>query len=144
MIRVEPFQPEHLLEIEAQPAQSDKLDAYQLMELGRAQSARGLTFTARDAATDRILICGGAAFVNDNYASLWAVLSLGKGTNMQLVTRRVRAFIRDLPHRRVDTTIHSDFAAAIRWAGMIGLAYETKLSQAMPDGGDALIFRRGA
>ncbi|WP_298603403.1 hypothetical protein [uncultured Sphingorhabdus sp.] len=142
MIRVEPFQPSHLLDIEVQAAQRGDNYRLSLFELGKVQSARGMSFTARDSDSGRILICGGMAEVHANYACLWAVLAEGKRGNMQLITRRVRSFVQGLPHARVDATIHADFGAGIRWARLIGLRHETTLAEAMPDGGNALIFRR--
>lgn len=144
MIRVAPFSPNDLLEIDVQPAQRSEDYRVSLYEMGKAQSASGMAFTARDAETGRILICGGASEWHKQHASLWAVLATSKSGNMQLITRRVRAFIDQLPHRRVDAMIHSDFAAAKRWAHIIGLFHEATLADAMPDGGDALIFRRKA
>lgn len=144
MIRVEPFYPGHLIDLEVQTAQRGDNWRASLYELGKIQSANGMAFTARDAETKRILICGGASEVHAGYASLWAVLADGKRGNMQTITRRVRAFVRGLPHLRVDAMIHGDFAAGIRWARLIGLAHETTLAEAMPDGGNAMIFRRNA
>lgn len=142
MIRVEPFQPSHMLDIEVQAVQ--RADEYRrsLFELGASQSALGMAFTAREAVSGRILICGGMAEVHADYASLWAVLADGKRNDMQIITRRVREFVRGLPHRRVDATISSSFAAAIRWARLVGLVHETTLAEAMPDGANAMIFRR--
>lgn len=144
MIRVAPFSPNDLLEIDVQPAQRGENYRVSLYEMGKAQSASGMAFTARDAETGRILICGGASEWHKEHASLWAVFADAKGGNMQLITRRVRSFINQLPHRRVDAMIHSDFGAAARWAKIIGLSHEATLAEAMPDGGNAMIFRRNA
>lgn len=144
MIRVAPFAPNDLLEIDVQPAQRGENYRISLYEMGKLQSASGMAFTARDAETGRILICGGASEWHQEHASLWAVFAGAKGGNMQLITRRVRSFVDQLPHVRVDAMIHSEFAAAQRWAKIIGLSHETTLAEAMPDGGDAMIFRRNA
>ncbi len=144
MIRVAPFAPNDLLEIDVQPAQRGENYRISLYEMGKVQAASGMSFTARDAETNRILICGGASEWHSEHASLWCVFAIAKGGNMQLITRRVRTFIDCLPHLRVDAMVHAEFSAAVRWAKIIGLSHETTLAEAMPGGGNAMIFRRNA
>lgn len=133
MIHVEPFAPEHIAAIEAQPSQRDHLLP------GERYAEAGPAWTARDD-SGRIIFCGGFARLGVSYVHAWCVMSTDKGADLVAVTRAARRVIAGSNWRRIEMFSDERFAAATRWAEALGFALEGVRRAALDDGGDMLVW----
>jgi RimJ/RimL family protein N-acetyltransferase len=102
--------------------------------------------TAGDAWTarvgSRIICCAGLVDLDDGRALVWAFLAADCGRYLTAITREVRAYLDEVPFRRIETLVRSDFKAGWRWAHLLGFQYEGTLRAFWPDGRDADLFAR--
>lgn len=73
---------------------------------------------------DKPVICAGAAIQNEGRAIIWAVLSQDAGPHMLSITRHVHEFLDSRPEERLEMDVLTGFAAAHRWAKMLGFVRE--------------------
>lgn len=140
-MRIEVFKPEHLERLQLQPAQA--YFAREFSQPGYASLlAQGPAFTALDG--EVVLGCGGAAELWPGRACVWSLLSESAGPHMMAITRAVRGFILQLPHRRIEALVDCDFEAGHRWARLLGFKCETPLGMRSftPDGRDVCLYAR--
>lgn len=139
-----PFRAIDLAALQVQPAQQGELGwdsgRYGVLDLGRELEAAGNGFTLR--LDEKVVFCGGAQERHVGYATLWALFSIDKPKVPVWLTRTVRGFVAELPHRRVDAMVAASHIGACGWARLIGLREECLLREACDDGGDMIVFRR--
>jgi hypothetical protein len=109
-----PFVPEHLRQLDVQPAQ---LDWYEAAVPGMEH--------AWTAVTDRPIACGGVIELWPQRGYLWALLDRNVGPHMLALTRVIRSRLDGLGYRRLEMTVDASFSAAVRWARMLGFECET-------------------
>lgn len=64
--------------------------------------------------------CGGLIQITDDAAFCWAVLDEDAGPHMLALTRAIRAHLAASPYLRILMAVDSEFAAAHRWAVLLG------------------------
>lgn len=139
MIRVAPFEPEHLAEMTIQPVQAE-FPADRIAH-GQQVAAFGRSFTVRRKSDGRIMMCGGAMDIHAQHAMLWAALAPDAGPVMLALTRRTRWLIDMLPHRRIDAIARADHRAGCRWLVRLGFDAEAYLRDYFENGSDAVVYR---
>lgn len=142
--RVARFRADHLAGFEVQPAQMGERAWDAMIDAGQQFEAAGNAFTMSDLHRGlwRPVFCGGAMERHPEYATLWAMFSIHRPRVPVWLTRRVRAFVAALPHRRTDTMVRADNIGALGWARLIGLREECVLRAACEDGGDMVVMVR--
>lgn len=141
-MRIEPFKPEHLWQIDLQPAQCSwyeyGTDAY------AAELALGLGYTLRIAG--RIVLCGGIIEVDARTGHLWCFLSVDARHYLVRLHRAARRFLEVTGKRHLIATTESDFADGCRWLEMLGFTRragaEGLLPKAGPDGRDHILYEK--
>jgi hypothetical protein len=137
MLRVVPFQPDHLAQLAAQASQPELDGDRQAM--AAQLSITGRCFTILNDAD--VLLCGGATASHADYVTVWAAIADHAGPWMLGIERRARRFLAMLTERRVDALVRADFAAGRRWASRLGFIEEACLSAYFGDGTAAVIYR---
>ena len=138
-----PFEARHLGMIEVQPQQlGDWPDS-------AARDARALAFareqhcwTFAEPARDRVLACFGFVRSHADYLTAWAVMSELGTARLAHVTRWCRAYISEMPERRIDVTVRRSFANGHQWARLLGLGFEAWHFAFLPDGEDMAVYAR--
>lgn len=138
---VTPFRAADLAAIDLQDSQRGETQWRRWPEIGAAWEAAGNAFTWR-ADDGRVLFCGGAIEHHPGYASLWGAFSMHRPRVPVWLTRTVRRFVAELPHRRVDATVSIANERACGWLHLIGLEFDARLAEVGADGSDVLIYRR--
>lgn len=142
-LRAEIFQPEDLLLIEPSVRQLLDIPRDQRLDYGHRFAAGGSAFTLwRTGPEPVVLACCGALRMHRQYAQLWALFSRHLPRVPVAMTRIVQRYVAGLTEARIDAQVAASDGGACGWARLIGLAEETRLPGAMPDGGDMVIFRR--
>lgn len=120
MIKIEPFSPEHVLEIELQPNQQAispwlKPENYRML--------RG--FTAR--INGKIIFIGGLAKIFDHRYFAWSLISWDAGKYLLAIIRRISRYFKMYYNGcRIECTCHYHFAAAHRLARLLGFKCEAQ------------------
>lgn len=142
MIRVEPFQPEHLAQLRVQAEQPDlaQLSEGQRWMIGKQRKGAGWPcFTVFH--EERIVFCGGAVVSHAGLATIWGAFSPVAGPAMLGIERRARRWLARLPHRRIDAVVRDGHKAGHKWIKRLGFVPEARLADYYADGADAWIYR---
>jgi hypothetical protein len=140
MIRVVPFQAEHGLRIEPQPAQAEA-HAQLTPEHWMRVQAEGPAFTLLD--DEQVLFIGGAVTPWPNRHVLWSVFSRHACSRMITIVRGTARFIEQLGLKgRCEIAALASFVPAQRLARMLGFHGEHVAERFFPDGSNAIIYVR--
>lgn len=140
MIRVDPFVARDMAIIDMQPSQALP-DAADKQQLGRQLSASGDCFTISD--DRRILFCGGAQKVHDQYIQIWAVFARDLSAAEKIaVAKRARRWFAFSRCRRIEAQVRADDIPARRFAEWLGMERESRSRAAAFDGSDMLILAK--
>tara|TARA_B100001179_G_scaffold232289_1_gene224681 strand:- start:328 stop:780 length:453 start_codon:yes stop_codon:yes gene_type:complete len=144
MLRVLPFAAADFSSLERRPftdlelaAQSQ--DARSLGELYE-RGGPSFTFWREDGMGKRPILCGGAVESHPGHATVWAALSRDASADILWITKRVRAFVNSLSHRRLDAFVAAANPGAIGWAKLCGFSEEARLQSYYPDGGECVVM----
>ncbi len=147
MIRVAPFQPEHLAALRVQTAQPDlaQLSEGQRWMIGKQRKGAGwpcfTVFHVNGNMGERLVFCGGAVVSHANLATIWGAFSPVAGPAMLGIERRARRWLASLPQRRIDAVVRDGHAAGHKWIKRLGFVAEARLADYYADGSDAWIYR---
>lgn len=117
---VERFHPDHLREIDLQPAQRPAAAAFEDAEYVAVISA-GVAATVRDSA-GRVIACGGSVEI-DGGSIAWSFLARDAGRNMVTVVRAARRLIEVSPAPIIATSA-CDFPQGCRLLELLGFKRE--------------------
>jgi hypothetical protein len=146
MIRFAPLRTADLSSFEPQAVQAGALSR-EGKALVRAMVVRGVSWTVFQRLSpmhpEEVIAVGGLSFTHGSYATAWSVIGgqVSKAGWLAM-TRFARQRIRDCPARRVDMMVSALHQAGADYAAALGMTYEAQLASALPDGSDALIFKR--
>lgn len=134
---VVPFEPGHIRQIRAQPAQRD-------YELGAEAMDTPFGYARTAMHNGRPLACAGVVEVWQGRAYAWALLAEDAGPFMLPITRAIRSVLDGAPFRRVEMAVDADFAAGRRWAELLGFDCETPrpMPAYLPNGRPAFLYAR--
>ena len=134
-----PFEPHHLTQIRTQAAQLGWAGLVN-EAAGMGLKSAGPCFTA----IHRGQIQGSAGLLHrwEGRSAAWALLDREAARDMLPLTRAVLAFLNGQRIRRIEMTVVRRFAAAHRWAGMLGFRYEGPADAYAPDGADCDVYVR--
>lgn len=124
MLHTDILRPEDLLAIRVQRAQRSPFMRGLRAEHAENLSAQGEGRTVRDSESGLILFCGGYLPLHAGRALLWAVLASEAAPRLHGLTKTVRGFLDAIPHRRLETSVRSDFPPGHRWARLLGFECE--------------------
>lgn len=130
------FEPAHVLEITAQPAQISEVTADALaVPYGQAWTAL---------LDGRPICSAGVVEVWAGRAYAWALLASDAGPHLLALTREIRCHLARLPFRRVEMAVDAGFDAGARWARLLGFTLETPAPMRgyLPGGRDAWLYAR--
>ena len=141
MIRLAAFEPEHMVRLDVQDAQTD-VDAQTRLDIALAQASYGPAWTAFHG--DDVIAVGG---ICDTWAGRgigWSGLSRHAGPHMLALTRLIRRVHESTDYRRIEMFVDPAHAAAIRWAALLKFRNETPepMQGFLPDGRPAYLFAR--
>jgi len=135
---VVPFEVHHLSLIVPQPAQ----------RLGVADMARAMQGPFGDAWTATVdgvpVAAAGVVELWPGRGHAWALLDEEASRHMLRITRAIAFALDAVPFRRVEMHVDAEFAAASRWAEMLGFVRETPqpMRAYTPDGRDCYLYAR--
>ena len=134
-----PFKAEHLAALALQPAQAMALSEFD-PSYGPALEQAGGAYTAL--IDGKPVACAGIVEQWKGRGLAWALLSLESGQHFIRVTRAVRRALDLSPLRRVEAHVDVNFAAAVRWAEMLGFKAESVMESFTPEGNAAFMYVR--
>lgn len=139
-LQVVPYRAAHLEHLLLQPAQ-----AYlqPLLATDYAQALEGAgAFSALVGA--RVIGCGGIHVIHPRRGLAWALVARDAGAHFVAIHRAVLQRLEGCPLGRVEAHIDRDFAAAQRWARLLGFVNETPqgMRAFTPDGRDCDLYAR--
>lgn len=143
MMEVRPFETRDMDGFALHPMQArDHLGPWSPRDAARVLAAGGRAFTLRR--DGRVLLVAGVAKVDESYGHAWAFMAAEAGPHMRALTRKVRGYLDSLlpGQRRIEMMVRADFAAAARWARLLGFEQEGVLRMAAADGADMVRFAR--
>lgn len=136
---VEPLRVEHVRQLRLQAAQAEFAPSltdqhvHDLIVHGEAYAA---------VADGMVIACAGVLERWHGRASAWALLSDQAGRHMLELTRAIAAWLERSGLRRVETHVDVNFAAAHRWARLLGFEREGTMRAYTSDGRDADLYAR--
>lgn len=135
MIRIEPFQPGDLDQMEVQESQRHAVMP------GEFYASKGPCWSVFSS-DNRLIFCGGFIMVDPGYALAWAIMAPDKKTDLLPITRATLRLMEGAAYRRIE--IYTDPARddAASWARCLGFELEGVKRKAMPDGRDMLVWAR--
>lgn len=133
------YEPEHLERLRLQPAQA-YLSGRIGSEYARAMVVDGQSFSALSG--DRVIACAGLIPLWAGRAHAWALLAEDAGRDLLAVHRAVGRFLSLSTVRRIETSVYHEFAAAHRWARLLGFRWEGLMRGYAPDGRDCDLYAR--
>jgi hypothetical protein len=142
MITFVPYQPEHLAQIELQPAQQRWRERFAVPGYAEAIAVPGLCWTALDG--DRVLGCGGLQPQWEGRALAWLVVGAVSRTAWPRIVGRVRQTLREAAFRRVEMHVAQGFGNGCRLAAILSFTVEGLMRGFAPDGGDYYLYARVA
>lgn len=135
-MRIERFQPEHLMQLTLQPDQVDLVETL-CVDHGQALALGGPAFTIFD---EEPVACMGAIEHHAQRCELWALLS---GRCMKFVTQAARGWLAQAGYARVEAVVACQFAMGHKWVAMLGFTPEGPARLAfMPNGDSAITYVR--
>lgn len=138
---VVPFAAGHLAQLSLQPAQQVSLWADgDGAGYAEALAASGYAWTGL--ADGRPIACAGIVEQWRGRGLAWALLSTEAGGHFVRVTRAVQRALDLSPLRRIEMHVDCHFAAANRWAEMLGFQCESVMRSFNPEGRDAFMYVR--
>ena len=140
MIQIVRFRAEHLRRLDLQEAQRDLRAQFGDPAYGDALAATQHAFTALDG--DAVLACAGVHEVWSGRGVAWALLGREAGRAMRTIHRAAWGFIESSPLRRIEMVVDANFAAAHRWAKMLGMTPEGTMRAYSPGGDDYVLYAR--
>lgn len=134
-----PFKARHLLRMSIQPHQRDAIATLTEPELQALETPN--TGTLLDDLGEPLVCCGAVQMWRDR-AYVWCFLSERiTARNFRQVHTWARAFLAELPYRRVEAAVAVDFEAGHRWLRSLGFAPEAALMRAFdPVGRDHSLY----
>lgn len=142
MIHFTPYHYEHLLYIRPQFSQTIEYEDV-LRPQGQAVMRQGFGLTAWE---DGYKALGAAGLwpAEPHRAVAWCVLSAECRPHMARFTRHIRFFLANCGFKRVEMVAAGDFAAANRWATMLGFKCETPngMQGYFPNGKSGVLYAR--
>jgi len=137
-VKIVDFQPEHLVRLRAQEAQSGVEPS---LVYGQQLAAAGPAWSGVE--EGRILFCAGKAMQWEGRYILWAILSSEAKCYMLQITRAVKRGMLLLEKGcRFEAIVQSNFDQAHRWARMVGMEWHHREERFLPNGADADIYVR--
>lgn len=139
-MKVVPFKPEHLLEMDVQDAQESSRAFFAPEHLEALE--RCTSFTAL--ADGLPVMCFGWVEMYPTRALLWSVLARQASAHMVALTRIGKRLVDSLPHRRIEAEVDAQFPAGRRWMEMLGMTCDTPVPLRAYNalGGDAYIYAK--
>lgn len=138
-VSIVPMEEKHVRALRPQPAQTDlSMEARVALAMGQRQ--HGPCWAAL--AGGDVIAVAGVCVAWEGRAICWALLSRKAGRSMIRLTRAVRAYIEQLPYRRLELCVDAQFRAGCRWAGVLGFTLETPepMQCYMPNGNAGFQF----
>lgn len=134
------FRPEHLAELEIQPAQR-ALQSSLSVEYAHALMLNGECFSVL--IDGKVVACVGVHEFHAGRAEGWALLAAQASSVLRPITRAVLGWIDQCPYGRLEANVATDFEAGHRWARMLGFQVEGPARRRYaPDGGDVVPYVR--
>lgn len=137
---MERFRPEHLWQINLQPAQRSWYE-HASPEYAEAL-AQGLAYTGRNRHR-RIIVCGGIIDIDANTGHLWCFLAMGARPYFVRLHRTAQRFIDLTGKQTLYATSEAHFEDGCRWLELLGFKRNDELLHGFgPDGADHVLFSR--
>ena len=138
-MRIAPYEPWHLLQIEVQPEQRND------QTLRKADSAQSLgeagpVFTLLDG--DIPLAIAGVANCEPGRGLAWAVLAPSVDGYALALHRGVTRFLAMQTYRRLEAVVDCEHTTAIRWIERLGFEREGRMRKYAPTGRDCYLYSR--
>lgn len=140
MIEVQPFVAEHLGAINPHDGFPELRDPQRRAALAYGYALAGNAYSIFDR-DGRVVFCGGALLIHEEYAQLWSVLAPVRGRLLLAVTGAVQRFLAMRHERRVDTIVRADFPLGQRWVQRLGFRKDGEIEDFFASGAAALLFR---
>jgi hypothetical protein len=138
MLRVIPFQTEHLAKITGKKEILADLDHVMSQGLAAEYLTRGPAYTIVYA--NQIVWCGGVVILWPGVAEAWAVPSMSLADCPVAFHRDVKIvlgqLIETMQLRRVQCTVHNLFRSSRKWLEKLGFHFEGEMPKYGPDGSD--------
>lgn len=139
MMQPVPFKARHLLRMSVQPAQRDAIKTLTETDLRALETPN--TGTLLDDLGEPVVCCG-AVEMWRNRAYVWTYLSDRiTARNFRHIHSWARAFLAELPYRRIEAAVDVDFEAGHRWVRSLGFTPEAAVMRAFdPAGRDHSLY----
>ena len=140
MISYGPFRASHVNELQVQDAQRWTLAYVQPAVLLALENKWSNTVFKNG----KPVMCGGVIEQWANNAILWSFVGTGMTpSEFRTAHKYVVQFIEGLPFKRLEMHVDADFAAAHRWAKLLGFHCEaTRMQAFLLNGGDGALYAR--
>lgn len=138
-MRIVPFLPEHALAVRLQPMQAAEGPPVSQKEAEALANGPAYTALGEDGA---VLAAAGLLPQWPGRACAWAMIAHNAGPHFVRITREVRRALEACEFRRIEITVDAHFAAAVRWAEVLGFRRETPEPMAAycPNGSPAYLY----
>lgn len=135
---IETFKPEHLWEIQLQPAQRSW---YRYASRPYAEMlANGLAYSGR--IRGQLVVCGGVIDMDEDTGHLWCFLSVQARCYFVRLHRATIRFLKLTGKRRLIATTEADFEDGCRWLEMLDFQRKESMPNAGPDGCDHISYEK--
>lgn len=140
MISFGPFVADHLNQLNVQPAQRWTL-GYIPQTLAKDLEALWSNTIFLDG---KPIVCGGVIPQRSDYGVLWSFVACDAGPeHFREIHGLVKAFVNQLPYRRLELHVDVDFENGHRWARALGFRCESwRMRAFLLNGGDAALYAR--
>lgn len=133
--------PEHVLLVQAQPAQQQgQIDT---IATGTHYDVTGAGVSFSGWVDNRCLAVAGVFPISNGRGMSWAVLSEAAGAHMTAITRQTIGVLNAVPYKRVELISEYGFEAGTRWARILGFQLEAERMRCYSaDGRDMMLWAR--
>jgi hypothetical protein len=137
---VVPFEAGHLKQLGIQQSQEVFKSMMLKDEYGISLEKGGPAFSAF--VDGEIIAALGVIPQWENRAMAWGLIGGNARRHFVPLTKAIMRFLEVTPHRRVETSVDSDFAEGHRWARLLGFENEGRMRAYTPDGRDCNLYAR--
>jgi hypothetical protein len=135
---IEPFRPEHLWQIDLQPAQRN-WHVYGTREYAQSL-CEGIAYTGR--VNGRIIACAGLIEIDENSGHMWSFLSVDARRHFVRLHRTAVRFLQVTGKRKLIATSEQYFVDGCRWLELLGFERGRDLPAFGIDGADHYLYEK--
>jgi hypothetical protein len=139
-MNIEAFTPDHFRRLLLQPSQAVMQPMLADPSYADMLHKAGPAYAAVDG--DVVIACLGVIPQWEGRAIAWGLVGRNAGRNMLAIHRGVSRFLELCEHRRVETSVATNFDEGHRWARLLGFTREGTMSAYAPGGYDCDLYAR--